>query len=246
MNELVITSATGKDVTTSLIVAEIFGKEHKNVLQDVRNLNCSDEFHRLNFQPIKYIDSKGRKQIASEFTKDGFSFLVMGYNGAKAGEFKERFINEFNKHAALLQNPDYILAQAQRILYERIQAFEHQLKQKDERLQLQEHVIQQSAPKVEYYNTVLQSETGIAITVIANELGMSAQALNKLLKAKQIIRKVDGVYVLFVRYQGLGFDKPRTIAYTKSNGEIGSKIELYWTEKGRQFIHGLIKKETAS
>ena len=120
------------------------------------------------------------------------------------------------------------------------------MKQKDERLQLQEHVIQQSAPKVEYYDNVLQSSEGIATTIIANELGISAQSLNKILRVKQVIRKVGGVYVLCVKYQGKGFDKPKTVAYTRSNGEIGTKIELYWTEKGRQFIHSLIKKETTT
>lgn len=34
--------------------------------------------------------------------KDGFSFLVMGYTGAKAAQFKEMFIAEFNRREALL------------------------------------------------------------------------------------------------------------------------------------------------
>lgn len=50
-----------------------------------------------------------------EITKDGFMFLVMGYTGEKAGEFKERFINEFNKREALLRSDDYILARAKEI-----------------------------------------------------------------------------------------------------------------------------------
>jgi phage antirepressor YoqD-like protein len=181
-----------------------------------------------------------------EMTKDGFSFLAMGYTGTKAAEFKVRFINEFNRRESLLKSDDYILVQAQRILYERIQAFEHQLKQKNERLALQEHEIQKAAPKAEYYDTVLQSDSAIAITVIANELGMSAQYLNKLLVAKQIIRKVNEVYVLFAKYQSLGLAKPRTFHYTKSNGEVGTKVELYWTEKGRALIHNLFKQEAQS
>lgn len=43
-------------------------------------------------------------------TKDGFSFLVMGYTGAKAGQFKEMFIAEFNMREAMLKSDDYILA----------------------------------------------------------------------------------------------------------------------------------------
>jgi Rha family phage regulatory protein len=36
-------------VTTSQIVAEMFDKDHKNVLRDIEALDCSPEFTRLNF-----------------------------------------------------------------------------------------------------------------------------------------------------------------------------------------------------
>lgn len=46
----------------SLRVAEVFGKEHKNVLRDIEALDCSTDFHRLNFEPISYKDSYDRRQ----------------------------------------------------------------------------------------------------------------------------------------------------------------------------------------
>ncbi len=39
-------------ICTSLDVAETFGKEHKHVLRDIRELGCSEEFNRSNFGPI--------------------------------------------------------------------------------------------------------------------------------------------------------------------------------------------------
>lgn len=245
MDALVLTNSKGQDVTTSLIVAEVFGKRHVDVLRDIRNLHCSDEFHQRNFAllvEMRTLPQGGASQAEYyEVTKDGFSFLVMGYNGKKAGQFKETFINEFNKRDALLKNPDYIISQAMSIMFERVKSVEQQLKQKEERLQLQEHEIRIAAPKVEYYDNVLQSDSKIATTVIAKELGMSGQALNKLLKARGIIYKVNDVYVLTAKYQDKGYSKPKTVAYTRTNGEIGTKIELYWTERGRQFIHDLLK-----
>ena len=41
--------------TTSLIIAEAFGKEHKNVLRDIENLGCSPEFRQLSFEHTPYI-----------------------------------------------------------------------------------------------------------------------------------------------------------------------------------------------
>lgn len=83
-------------VVSSLDIAETFGKEHKNVLKDIRELNCSDEFGRLNFEPTNYIDEHNRKQPMYYITRDGFTLLVMGYTGEKAMRFKEVYIKQFN------------------------------------------------------------------------------------------------------------------------------------------------------
>jgi len=82
--------------TNSLKVAEAFGKLHKDVLEKIKNLDCSEEFHRRNFPPIFYKDNYGREQSAYEMTKDGFMFLVMGFTGKKAAAVKEAYINAFN------------------------------------------------------------------------------------------------------------------------------------------------------
>lgn len=104
MQELVIQSSKGDEVTTSLIVAEVFGKEHRKVLRDIESLSCSENFNTANFGRIDYTDSRGRTQKAYEMTKDGFSFLVMGYTGKAAAKFKEDFINAMEKQ--LRQSPD--------------------------------------------------------------------------------------------------------------------------------------------
>lgn len=101
--ELVVKGEKWNDVTTSVIVGKIFGKDHDKVCRDIKNLNCSLEFNTANFGVIKYIDSRGREQECYEITKDGFSFLVMGYTGIRAGEFKEAFINEFNRRGELIK-----------------------------------------------------------------------------------------------------------------------------------------------
>ena len=92
---------------SSLQVAEEFGKLHKNVIADIRNLDCSDEFNRLNFQPVKYTDEKGEKRPMFLMTRDGFMFLVMGYRGKKAAAIKVAIIQRFNEMEAFIR--DYLL-----------------------------------------------------------------------------------------------------------------------------------------
>ena len=81
----------------SLYVAKFFCKRHDNVLRDIENLDCSKEFRLLNYEEITYKDSYSRKQKRYEMTRDGFTFLAMGYRGKKAAKFKELYIQRFNE-----------------------------------------------------------------------------------------------------------------------------------------------------
>ena len=85
-----------KSVVTSLDIAETFEKEHKNVLRDIRELECSEEFRRLNFEQSEYLNEQSHKQPMYLITRDGFTLLVMGYTGEKAMRFKEGYIRQFN------------------------------------------------------------------------------------------------------------------------------------------------------
>lgn len=95
----------GKPVTDSLTVAETFSKDHKHVTRDIRELECSEEFHRSNFGLVDYIDAGGRTYQKYLITQDGFSFLVMGFTGKEAARFKEMYIGEFNRMRDQLSMP---------------------------------------------------------------------------------------------------------------------------------------------
>lgn len=104
-NEL-IEIENGQPVTTSLKVAEIFGKLHKNVLRDIQEKilpYVSGDFAQLNFEPSSYVNEQNKHQPMYYITRDGFTMVAMGYTGAKAMKFKEAYINEFNKMEAMLQ-----------------------------------------------------------------------------------------------------------------------------------------------
>ncbi|MBV5282206.1 MAG: phage antirepressor KilAC domain-containing protein [Paludibacter sp.] len=104
---------------------------------------------------------------------------------------------------------------------------------------LQQREIATIAPKAEYFDTVLQSTETYVITRIAQELGVSAVAMNRKLAEMRVQRKVDGQWMLYRQYVGNGYTKSHTTTYTKSNGETGTNTQTVWTEKGRQFIHSL-------
>lgn len=66
----------GKAVTSSLVVAEYFGKAHKDVLRAIKSLDCSELFNQRNFAPVEYVDKKGEKRPMYYLTRDGFTFWL--------------------------------------------------------------------------------------------------------------------------------------------------------------------------
>jgi phage regulatory protein, rha family len=97
-----VTIKNGRAVTTSVAIAEFFGKRHERVLDKIRNLDCSSSFNEHNFVSVTYTDAKGEKRPMYQITKNGFVFLVMGFTGKKAAAFKEAYIAEFDRMEAEL------------------------------------------------------------------------------------------------------------------------------------------------
>lgn len=83
--------------TTSLMVAQRFNKNHRDVLRAIKNIDCSPEFNERNFALVDYVDGKGEKRPMYRMTKNGFVFLVMGFTGKEAAQFKESYINAFDE-----------------------------------------------------------------------------------------------------------------------------------------------------
>lgn len=82
---------------TSREIANAFGKEHFNVLRDIKALECTAEFTQLNFEVSSYSDVSGKSNPEYRVYKDGFMFLVMGFTGALAARIKEAYIVEFGR-----------------------------------------------------------------------------------------------------------------------------------------------------
>ncbi len=91
--------ACGQPTTTSVVIAEKFGKRHDTVLRSIRKLECSTDFRLRNFAESSYLSEQGKEQPCFSITRDGFSFLAMGFTGKEAAQWKEKFIDAFNWQA---------------------------------------------------------------------------------------------------------------------------------------------------
>jgi len=101
-----ITTTNGQPMTTSLVIADKFGKQHRDVLRAIRKLECSRDFGLRNFAPSSYLNEQGKEQPCFNITRDGFAFLAMGFTGKEAAQWKEKFISAFNAMELALRQQD--------------------------------------------------------------------------------------------------------------------------------------------
>lgn len=151
MTEIVFKSAKGNPVTSSLIVADLFEKNHRDVLESIRNILTTAENSAVlkMFYESTYLNSQNKKQPMFIMTKDGFSLLVMGFTGEKALKFKISFIEAFNKMDQQLRStPSIPQSFSEALMLAANQAKEIEEKNK---------VIAIQAPKVSFADRVLDS-----------------------------------------------------------------------------------------
>lgn len=96
----------GKVTVSSKQIADHFGKVHRQVLRDIRQLikDAGDEFGALNFVPSSYTSLQNKELPCYILSRDGFSLLAMGFTGKKAIEWKVKYIQAFNEMEAALIN----------------------------------------------------------------------------------------------------------------------------------------------
>ena len=95
MNDLVIMK-NKQAVTSSLQVAEVFEKNHRDVLKAITNLKRDVRNFAQMFSETNIPDSYNRNRRAFYMNRDGFTLLAMGFTGDKALQFKLKYIEAFN------------------------------------------------------------------------------------------------------------------------------------------------------
>ena len=97
-NEFGLTCENGVVTTTSLKVAEIYGKEHKNVMAKIKEfIHLIPELGRLNFKPSSYINEQNKEQPMFTMDRQGFSMLVNKFTGDEATIFTYKYTLAFER-----------------------------------------------------------------------------------------------------------------------------------------------------
>jgi len=100
-------------------------------------------------------------------------------------------------------------------------------------------VIDKQAPKVRYYDRILQCTSPVQTSIVAKEYGMSAVSFNKLLYKIRIQFKVGGTWLLYQKFANKGYTVTKTYLV---EGRVAS-VHTCWTQKVRLFLYETLKDQ---
>lgn len=259
MTEIVYRGESNQPLTNSKLVAEVFGKENRNVVRDIKNLiegGVLKNEQTPMFEETTYINEQNKQSYPMFImNQDGFTLLAMGFNGKKAMEFKLKYIEAFNAMKRQIEQSNPSVPQNY------LEALKSLVKAEEEKQQLalenkkqQEQIltisktnmelgnkITEMLPKVSYYDKILQSNATMTVTQIAQDYGMSAMRLNKELESMRIQHKVRGQWILFAQFLEGGYVHSRAVDIIRKDGQHDVKYNTEWTTKGRIFLYESLK-----
>lgn len=201
--------------------------------------------------------SEAKRQTLMTFVNEsGLYSLIFGSKLESAKQFKRwvtsEVLPEIRKNGGYIrgnvdETPEELMARALAVAKQTLERVERERQQlantnESQRIQLgiQDEEIKKAAPKVEYYDKVMQSNCTMTTTQIANGLGMPCHRLNKLLRDAGIQYKQSGQWLLRSPYTDFGLHAVRTQTYTHADGSIGTSQYTVWNERGKRFISALV------
>lgn len=218
-----VVSAQGSEaMADSRDVAAYFDKDHKRVLQTIREMKCSDDFRRHNFVPFKIKDLSGESTSHVTMTKNGFIFLAMGFTGDKAAKFKESYIAAFDVMEAELRTKPTINLNDPAFLRSALLTYTEKV------IALESHVAILT-PKADALDRIATADGSLGLIEAAKALQIQPKAFVRYLSMNGwIYRRAGGK-------SWLGY-QVRT-----ASGDIEHKVHAQQTEDGSQVMHEQVK-----
>ncbi len=180
---------------------------------------------------------KAKNEIARKF-QDFVTDEVLPTIRKHGGYLTESKIEE------VLLDPDTVIKLATVLKNERIE--KEKLTEKNKLLEAdnnqKDQLIGELKPKADYTDKILQSKGTVKVNVIANDYGLTAIAMNRLLHNLGIQYKQGDDWLLYRDYRGKGYTHSKTIHFFHKDGRPDTKCNMEWTQKGRLFLYDILKE----
>lgn len=203
---------------TSLEIAEITGKQHKNLMRDIRNMEAAwEKVNGLKFELVDYKDPKGELRPCYSLTKTECLYIATKSNDEARAKLvirwqqleQERMMNNCVRH--LLVTDQDVMHEAE-VIVGRMLVSNNQ-----------------------------HADGCITTKDIGKVCNLEARELNSFLVDKGIQKWRRGQYRLTPEYEGRGLAQDRLFIYYSKDGKQKERTYLVWTPKGAEMIERMLK-----
>ena len=234
-----------KETMTSLEIAEVTGRNHKDVMRSIREME--DAWAKVNgrkFALVEYKDAKGEMRPCYSLNKTECLYIATKFNDEARAKLVLRWEELETKERNQYQVPQsfaeaLMLAAKQQ---EQIEEQQRQLEENSKEIVELNGAIAEMEPKVTYVDMILASKETVTTTQIAQDYGQSDKAFNVLLRNFGVQHKVGGQWVLYAKHLPFGYVQSDTFPIVHKNGTNGTVMHTKWTQKGRLFLYEELKK----
>ncbi|MFW5611974.1 MAG: phage antirepressor KilAC domain-containing protein [Prevotella pectinovora] len=234
-----------KETMTSLEIAEVTGRKHKDVMRSIREME--DAWAKVNgrkFALVEYKDAKGEMRPCYSLNKTECLYIATKFNDEARAKLVLRWEELETKERNQYQVPQsfaeaLMLAAKQQ---EQIEEQQRQLEANSKEIVELNGAIAEMQPKVTYVDMILASKETVTTTQIAQDYGQSAKAFNVLLRNFGVQHKVGGQWVLYAKHLPFGYVQSDTFPIVHKNGTNGTVMHTKWTQKGRLFLYEELKR----
>ena len=238
MKKVIISKPTGNEQRmTSLEIAEVTGKQHKNVMQAIRNMEpawektCGLKF-QLTSREVLQPNGGIRNVPCYSLTKTECLYVATKFNDEARAKLVLRWKQLEEERLKREMQPMTDLE----IMCRAMEIMQKSIEQK-------EQLIADLQPKADYVDEVLDSVDCLTMTQVAKGLGMTVHDLTTRLLQDGVIYLQSGQYMLYAPFARQGLAATRTHTHHDLFGTVHTRTYLVWTEKGKKFIHELINKK---
>lgn len=204
-----------QETMTSLEIAEITGRNHKDVMRSIREME--DAWVKVNgrkFALVEYKDAKGEMRPCYSLCKTECLYVATKFNDEARAKLILRWEELETKEISVAKVPT-TFAEALRLAAdqaEKIEEQERQLAASSKEIVELSGTIATMQPKVTYVDKILASKETVTTTQIAQDYGQSAKSFNILLRNFGIQHKVGGQWILYAKYLPSGYVQSDTIS----------------------------------
>ena len=199
---------------TSLTIAQVTGKMHKDVLKAIRNMEPAWlKVNGRHFELVEYKDSKGELRPCYSLTKAECLYIATKFSDEARARLVKRWYQLEREQLGVRMEEQKLLVTEREIM----------LKSDEIRRGL---IAGENADADGCYT----------VSQLAEMMEITVKELNKQLVAEGVQFWNGGRYKLTKEYEGRGYAQDRSFHYYGLDGEKKEKKYLVWTPAGREFV----------